>query len=114
VLITDAIRATSLPDGEYALGKQHTIVKDGLPRTPEGAIAGSSLTMDRAVRNVMHVANLALVDAWRMASLTPAESIGVDAQTGSLAINKDADIIILDQSLNVALTMAKGKIAYKR
>ncbi len=113
-LITDAIRATGLPDGVYRLGKQTAIVKDGLPRTSEGNLAGSSLTMDAALRNVIKATGAPFADAWRMASLTPAESIGVEARKGSLAVGKDADIVALDGSLQVALTMVKGRVAYRR
>lgn len=114
VLITDAIRAAGLPDGEYMLGKQRAIVRDGLPRTAEGSLAGSTLTMDRAVRNVLQVTGLPLAAVWRMASLTPAESIGMAARKGSLAPGKDADIVILDPALHVALTMVKGRVVFRR
>ncbi|MBN1285522.1 MAG: N-acetylglucosamine-6-phosphate deacetylase [Anaerolineae bacterium] len=114
VLITDAIRATGLPDGEYMLGKQTAIVRDGLPRTPEGSLAGSSLTMDAALRNVLGATGVSLAEAWRMASLTPAESIGIDGRKGSLAVGKDADLVVLDEYLEVVLTMVKGKVVYRR
>lgn len=113
LLVTDAIRATGLPDGKYTLGKQTAIVKDGLPRTPEGAIAGSSLTMDAALRNILNATGLSLAAAWRMASLTPAESIGIEKQKGSLSVSKDADITILDSDLTVMMTMVNGKVIYK-
>lgn len=114
LLITDAIRATGLPDGVYMLGKQTAIVEDGLPRTPEGSLAGSSLTMDAALRNVKGATGLPLADVWRMASLTPAEAIGFAARKGSLEAGKDADIVILDEDLHVALTMVQGRVVYER
>jgi N-acetylglucosamine-6-phosphate deacetylase len=112
VLITDAIRATGFPDGEYMLGKQHITVKDGVPRTPEGSLGGSTATMDADVRNVVRVTGVSLADVWRMASLTPARSIGVEARKGSLEAGKDADIVLLDEGLNVILTLVKGKVVY--
>ncbi len=112
LLITDAIRAAGLPDGEYALGRQHVVMKDGLPRTPEGTIAGSSLTMDTAFRNVLGAAALTPSAAWRMASLTPACSTGLEARKGSLAVGKDADIVLLDARWQVMLTMVQGRVVY--
>ena len=112
VLITDAIRATGLPDGEYRLGKQTAIVKDGLPRTPAGSLAGSSLTMDAALRNALRATGLPLHEVWRMASLTPAESIGLSAQKGSLEAGKDADVVVLDADLHVAATVVRGRVVY--
>jgi len=110
VLITDAIRAAGMPDGTYELGGQQVIVADGEARLPAGNLAGSTLTMDRAVRNVMKAAGLSLPEAIRLATLTPAEAIGVSDRKGRLAPGWDADIILLDENLDVALTMVAGQV----
>jgi N-acetylglucosamine-6-phosphate deacetylase len=112
VLITDAMRAAGMPDGEYDLGGQQITVKNGEARLPAGNLAGSTLTMERAVRNVMRAADLSLPEALRLASLTPAESIGLAGRKGRLAPGWDADIVLLDEQVNVALTMVGGQVVY--
>jgi len=113
VLVTDAIRAAGMPDGKYALGKQYIIVKDGVSRLESGDLAGSTLTMDRAVRNVMKLVGLPLQTAVEMATINPAVAIGVNGNKGSLELGKDADIVIIDDELNVYMTIVKGNIVYK-
>ncbi|PKO22559.1 MAG: N-acetylglucosamine-6-phosphate deacetylase [Chloroflexi bacterium HGW-Chloroflexi-1] len=112
-LITDAIRAAGMPDGIYDLGGQAVTVKDGEARLSTGGLAGSTLTMDRAVRNVMNAAGLSLSEALTMATITPAHSIGVADRKGSLEPGKDADLILLDAELQVTLTMVRGKVVYQ-
>lgn len=113
VLITDAIRAAGMPDGEYALGKQQVIVKDGIPKTKSGDLAGSTLTTDRAVRNMVKSVRLPLRTAIKMATINPAVAINVDKNKGSLEPGKDADIMIIDDDVNVYVTIVKGKVVYE-
>jgi len=113
VLVTDAIRAAGMPDGEYALGKQRIIVKDGVSRLESGDFAGSTLTMDRAVRNIMKLIGTPLQTAVKMATINPAAVVNVDENKGSLETGKDADIVIIDDQINVYLTIVKGKILYR-
>ena len=113
VLVTDAIRAAGMPDGEYALGKQQVIVKDGIPKTKSGDLAGSTLTMDRAVRNMVKSVRLPLRTAIKMATINPAVAINVDKNKGSLEPGKDADIMIIDDDVNVYVTIVKGKVVYE-
>jgi N-acetylglucosamine-6-phosphate deacetylase len=113
VLVTDAIRAAGMPDGEYTLGKQHIVVRDGVSRTESGDLAGSTLTMDRAVGNIMKSVGLPLQTAVEMATVNPAAVIGVDKNKGSLEPGKDADIVIIDDGVNVYATIVKGNIVYK-
>ena len=113
VLVTDAIRAAGMPDGEYALGKQRIIVKDGVSRLESGDFAGSTLTMDSAVRNMTKLVGTPLQTAVKMATINPAVVINVDKNKGSLEPGKDADIVIIDDEINVHMTIAKGKIVYK-
>ena len=114
ILITDAIRAAGLSDGIYDLGGQEVTVKDGQARLSTGNLAGSTLTMDRAVRNVMKAADLSLPSALKMATVTPAHSIGLSDRKGSLVPEKDADVVLLDEKLQVVLTMVGGKVVYRR
>jgi len=113
VLVTDAIRAAGMPDSEYALGKQRIIMKDGVSRLESGDFAGSTLTMDRAVRNTMELVGASLQTAVKMATINPAVVVNVEENKGSLEPGKDADIVIIDDEINVHMTIVKGKIGYR-
>ena len=82
-------------------------VKEGVARIATGSLAGSTLTMDRAVQNAMAAADLSLAEAWQMASYNPAQVIGLEKK-GSLEPGEDADIVLLDDELKVVLTMVGG------
>lgn len=113
VLVTDAIRAAGMADGTYDLGGQAVTVKAGVARIATGSLAGSTLTMDRAVRNAMVAADLSLAQALQMASYNPARVIGMEKKKGSLEPDKDADIVLLDAELKVVLAMVGGKVVYQ-
>ncbi len=113
VLMTDAVRAAGMPDGTYDLVGQRVTVKEGVARISTGSLAGSTLTMDRAVRNAMAAADLSLAEALQMASYNPAWVIGMEKEKGSLESGKDADIVLLDDELKVVLTMVGGKVVYQ-
>jgi len=113
VLVTDAIRASGMPDGEYALGKQQIIVEDRVSRLESGDLAGSTLTMDRVVRNIIRLVGTPLQTAVKMATINPAVVVNVDENKGSLEPGKDADIVIIDDKINVHLTIVKGEILYR-
>lgn len=111
VLITDAVQATGLPDGEYVLGDQRIFVKEGAARLAEGNLAGSTLNLLQAVRNMVEVLGLSLPDAFRMASLNPAKSIGVENK-GWIQEGNDADFVIMSPDFEVYMTIIGGTIAY--
>ena len=113
VLITDAIRGAGMPDGEYELGGQPITVKEGAVRLADGALAGSCLTMDQGVRNIAAFTGRPLAECLRMATLTPARAIGVAHRKGSIEPGKDADIVILTPNLEVAATVAMGRVVYR-
>lgn len=114
VLITDAMRAASKPEGTYNLGGQEVTVVRGQARLKDGTLAGSVLTMDKAVCNMVDKVGVSLMEAIQMATTSPARCLGVESKKGSLEPGKDADIVILNKKLKVELTMVKGKIVYKR
>jgi len=113
VLVTDAVRATGMPDGEYRLGKQNVIVKNGVCRLESGELAGSTLTMDVALRNMVELVGASLQEAVRMATVNPAKVIGVEDRKGSIEPGKDADLVILDEKLNICSTIVKGEVLAK-
>jgi N-acetylglucosamine-6-phosphate deacetylase len=107
-LITDAMAAAGMPDGEYELGGQAVTVADGVARLGgHGAIAGSTLTMDAALRRAVH-SGVSIVDAARMAATTPARVLGRDAELGALVPGLRADIVVLDSELRVTSVLRSG------
>ena len=114
VMVTDAIRATSKPEGTYTLGGQEVTVNGREARLKDGTLAGSVLTMDKAVKNMIAMVGVSLTEAIQMATFNPAKCLGVESKKGSLEPGKDADIVILDKNLEVELTMVKGKIVYRK
>jgi N-acetylglucosamine-6-phosphate deacetylase len=99
-LITDAMAAAGMPDGEYSLGGQEVVVTGGVARlSRNGAIAGSTITMESAFRHMIGT-GFSLVDACRMASTTPARAVGLHNR-GALRIGYQADYLILDESLRL-------------
>jgi N-acetylglucosamine-6-phosphate deacetylase len=107
VLITDAISATGMPDGRYQLGPIEVDVKDG-KCTANGSLAGSVLTMDRAVRNVMQFSDWSLRDAVQAATLNPARAVGLSNSHGTLAKGAYADFNVLSTSGEVLKTIVRG------
>jgi N-acetylglucosamine-6-phosphate deacetylase len=108
VLITDAISATGMPDGRYQLGPIEVDVKDG-KCTFGGSLAGSVLTMDRAVRNVIQFSDWSLRDAVRAATLNPAQAVGLSAHHGVLVQGANADFTVLTPAGEVLKTIVRGR-----
>jgi N-acetylglucosamine-6-phosphate deacetylase len=108
VLITDAISATGMPDGQYQLGPILVEVKDG-KCTANGSLAGSVLTMDRAVRNVTQFSNWSLRDAVRAATFNAAHAVGLSGNYGVLAAGARADFNVLSSSGDVMKTIVAGR-----
>lgn len=107
-LVTDAIAAAGVGDGDYVLGELAVEVRDGVPRlATDGAIAGSTLTMDRAFKLGVD-AGVAVPDAVLMASTTPARLLGLAEQVGALTAGLDADLVVLDDTYAPRAIMAKG------
>ena len=113
VLITDCTRAGGMPDGEYDLGGQPIFLKGIECRLADGTIAGSVLKLNHAVRNVLANTTLPVNEVFKMASLNPATSIHAADRIGSLEEGKDADIIIVDNDINVLRTIKKGRTIYE-
>ncbi|MFZ7131381.1 MAG: N-acetylglucosamine-6-phosphate deacetylase [Eubacteriales bacterium] len=110
ILISDAMMAAGLEDGQYQLGGQDVTVKNDEARLRDGTLAGSTLTLKKAVYNMVHLVGVPLKDAIRMATLNPAQALRIDAKKGSIEIGKDADMIIIDKDINIHAVIMKGDV----
>jgi len=113
-LITDSISASGLGDGQYSLGGLDVFVKGAEARLADGTLAGSTLTMDKAVKNFTGFTGVSLPEAVRTASLNPATLLGIDERKGSIEEGKDADIIVFDEELTIHYTIIGGVSVYSR
>ena len=114
ILITDAMRAAGLQDGIYDLGGLKVMVKNSEARLESGNLAGSTLTMNRAVENMIEKVGINIKESVKMASLNPAQLLGLNKDRGSLTPGKRADIVVLDNNFNVVYTIKKGKVIYSK
>jgi N-acetylglucosamine-6-phosphate deacetylase len=107
VLISDGTPATGMPDGKYTLGGVEVTVVDGVCRNAEGKLAGSTLTLDRALRNIIAL-GVPLANAVRMLTLNPATVLGIEFKKGALRTGADADILLLNEALQVTHVWTRG------
>jgi len=110
VLITDAMEATGLEPGEYKLGGLSVTVSDEDARLKDGSLAGSILTMDTAIRNMVKVTGFGLKDVARFATLNPSISTGLNA--GLIEIGLPADFVVLNKDLSIQATVKSGEVVY--
>ncbi|EDS78691.1 N-acetylglucosamine-6-phosphate deacetylase [Clostridium botulinum C str. Eklund] len=113
ILITDSMEAGCMHDGIWELGGQKVIVKNNSAHLETGSLAGSILTLNKAVKNILDCTTLTINEAVNLASLNPAKELKIDSQKGSIEINKDSDIIIFDKNLDVKLTIVEGNTVFK-
>jgi N-acetylglucosamine-6-phosphate deacetylase len=118
-LITDAMRAAGMPPGDSILGSLKNglkvIVEDGVAKLPDrSAFAGSVATANLLVRNMIKMADVSLLEAVQMATLTPATIMNIADKKGSIETGKDADLVIFDEDINIEKTIIKGKVIYER
>jgi N-acetylglucosamine-6-phosphate deacetylase len=106
--VTDSTAATGMPDGEYMLGRQLVHKCMGGVRLPDGTLAGSTLTMDQALRNLVNTIGLDLADASRRVSTNAADYLG-ETERGRLAPGCYADIVVLDRDLNIKAVYIEGE-----
>jgi len=109
VLISDSMGATGLSDGDYSLGGENVVVKDSVARLEDGSLAGSTLTLDKALRNIVTIVGIPFKDALSMITYNPAREISLERNIGSISIGKIADLVVLDESLKVKATFVEGK-----
>lgn len=101
ILISDSMMAAGLSDGEYTLGGQKVMVKGSEARLPDGTLAGSTLTLNKAVFNMVKKVGIPIQDAVRMATLNPSMAIKVDSRKGSIEVGKDADLVVFDDNIEI-------------
>lgn len=112
ILITDAMRAKGVPFGDYDLGGQMVHVTEKGAHLPNGALAGSVLTMDLAVRNMQKATNCSVEELVAMSSTNAAEQMNL-SNKGKVAPDFDADLILLDMDLNIQKTIKRGKVIFE-
>ena len=108
ILVSDGTSATAMPDGKYRLGQFDVTVSGGVCRNAEGKLAGSTLTLDRALRNIVSL-GVPLADAVRMLTLNPASLLGLEFKKGALRTGADADIVLLDEHLEITNVWSRGR-----
>lgn len=114
MLVSDAMMACCMPDGEYSLGGQEVIVENGAARLLNGALAGSVLTLDKAIRNVYQNTNYPLNEVVRMASYNGAEYCKVADTKGLIKEGYDADLVLFDEDIDVKKVFVAGKEVFSK
>jgi len=113
ILISDSMRATGLEDGEYDLGGQRVSVERSIARIHSGSLAGSTLTLDAAIRNTMDFTSLPFPEVLPMATTVPAEAMGWNGQVGVLKPGATADVVCFDAKIVPRLVFVAGELIYK-
>lgn len=114
IIITDAMRAKGLEDGDYELGGQPVTVKEGRATLENGSLAGSVLRMIDGVKNMLDLNGVEIEDIVRMASVNPAKQVGIFDQKGSIDVGKDADILLVSDQMDIEYTICRGETAYRK
>ncbi|MFJ7667028.1 N-acetylglucosamine-6-phosphate deacetylase [Lysinibacillus sp. NPDC097195] len=114
ILITDSMRAKCLKNGNYELGGQVVIVKDGTAVLQNGTLAGSVLKLKDAMKNMLHYCDCTLEDIIKMTSTNPAKQLNITHRKGSIAVGKDADLVVLSNDYGVQMTFCRGILAYQQ
>ncbi len=112
MLISDAIRAAGRPDGDYPVDNRTVLVRDGVARLPDGTLAGSTLTLNRGVYHFMQATGEPIEHVWQTASLNPARAVHLAHRKGSIEIGKDADMILVNDQLQVHKTIIGGEVVF--
>ncbi|MFS0864819.1 N-acetylglucosamine-6-phosphate deacetylase [Fredinandcohnia sp. 179-A 10B2 NHS] len=114
VLVTDAMRAKCLGAGVYDLGGQEVTVNEDRAVLKDGTLAGSILKLNHAVKNMMEFTDCTLQDITQMTAVNPAKEINIYDRKGSIKPGKDADLVIVNNELEVIKTFCRGEIAYSK
>jgi N-acetylglucosamine-6-phosphate deacetylase len=113
IIITDAMRAKGLEPGDYELGGQPVKVTEDRAVLQDGTLAGSILKMDEGAQQMLQLGGVSIKNITEMASMNPAKQIGIYDRKGSITVGKDADVLLVDDELNIQYTICRGVISYK-
>ncbi|MGH3087988.1 MAG: amidohydrolase family protein, partial [Rubrobacteraceae bacterium] len=113
-LVTDSIAAAGMGDGQYQLATRNIYLEGGVPKLGSGAIAGSVLTMNEALRNILAFTGCTVAEAVRMVSSTPARLVGEGKRKGRLIRGHDADVAVLVPDLSVQAVWKSGEKVYSK
>jgi N-acetylglucosamine-6-phosphate deacetylase len=111
-LVTDALRPTGLEGGDFTIGGRSAVVDDGVVRLGDGTMAGSVLTMDVALRNLIRASGAPLEELWPTASRNGAAAAGVGDRKGAIAQGMDADLVIVGDDIDVRTTIVGGRVVH--
>ena len=114
LLVSDAMEACGMPDGQYSLGGQDVIVKNGAARLLDGTLAGSVLTLDKAVKNIYSNSNYPLNEVVRMATYNGAKHCHVEDHKGLIKEGYDADLILFNEDIEIQKVFVNGKEVYNK
>lgn len=114
LLVSDAIPAAGKPEGSYEFAGKKINIKGGKAFLDDGTIAGSCLTMDLAIKNMIELAEIPIASAVRMGTLNPARVLRKDVNKGIIAVGKDADLVVLNRNYEVEMTMLQGEVVYNK
>lgn len=112
LLVTDAMRAKCMGNGQYELGGQRVDVKEGKATLSDGRLAGSTLRMPAAIKNMMQFTGCTLADAISMATENPARMLKLEDRKGRIAVGNDADLVVMNPALEVVLTVREGSTIF--
>ena len=114
VLISDATAACGCTEGQYQVAGKKVNVRRGRAYLDDGTLAGSTVTLDRSVEFMVEKTGVPLQEAVRMVTLNPARVLGLDRSKGMLAVGKDADLVVMDRTYGVEMTLIDGRIVFER
>ncbi|MGF1728230.1 N-acetylglucosamine-6-phosphate deacetylase [Photobacterium kasasachensis] len=114
VLISDAMRATGMANGQYRLGESLVTMKNGVVKTDSGGLAGSTLKLCDGVNNLSRWLEMPLEKAWMLGSSSPARALGISADLGSIAVGKKASVVAVSEQGDIQATWVLGKCAYSK
>lgn len=112
IIVSDGNNATGLSDGKYTFIGEDVIVKNYLTRTSDGTIAGGSSPLNRNIRLAIKECRISFVEAIKMVTENPAKALGLSDRVGSISVGKDANLVVIDEKIDVYLTMVKGRIVH--
>ncbi len=112
VLVTDCMKVLDMDSDEFVFNGRKSTVHSGAPHFDDGTLCGSILTMNKAIMNMRRYTGASIEEVVTLATINPARVLGLDGRMGSLAVGKDADVVVFDDDLNVHTTIVKGKVVY--